>query len=155
MSNPYLSLYVHLIWGTYERQSLITADIEDQLYRCIHTECDKLRTNLLAIGGIENHVHLLISLPATLSVSTLVKQLKGSSSHFVTHELNRPNFKWQGGYGAFSISRSAIPRVKEYIHHQKEHHRNNTLLDSLERDEEPPQINPSPLPQSPQETSQY
>ena len=136
MSSPYLSLYVHLIWSVKHRQPLLTTDIEPSVYRCINAECERCRALLLAVGGIETHVHLLIAFPPTLALSQLVKQIKGSSSHFVTHELQRPDFFWQGGYGAFTLHRSHVPRVQDYINRQKEHHANNTLIAILEQDEE-------------------
>jgi putative transposase len=136
MSNPYLSLYVHLIWSTYQRQPTLTEDIEESVYRYLHTQCESQRAVLLAIGGIETHIHLLVKLPSSLSVGGLVKQLKGSSSRFISYDLERPSFKWQGGYGAFTMQRSLVPRVQDYIHHQKEHHRANTLKAILEKDEE-------------------
>ncbi len=79
---------------------------------------------MLAIGGVEGHVHVLVRIPTTVSVAGLVKQIKGSSSHLVTHRLGgRETFKWQGGYGAFTVSKENVPAVRRYVLRQKEHHR--------------------------------
>ena len=72
-------------------------------------------------------MHVLLRLPATVTIATLVKQLKGSSSHLANHEILPRGFKWQGGYSASSVSRRALPRVRDYILNQEEHHRDGTI----------------------------
>ena len=79
---------------------------------------------MLAIRGIEDHVHLLVRLPPSLAPATLVKRVKGSSSHAVNHATGiHRTFQWQGGYGAFSISKRHVPIAGNYILRQEEHHR--------------------------------
>jgi REP element-mobilizing transposase RayT len=86
------------------------------------------------LGGIEDHLHLLVRLPTTLAIATLLKEVKGSSSHLVTHEI-RPGefFKWQGAYGAFTLAKADVPRVIDYIRNQREHHAAQTLHMDWER----------------------
>ncbi len=105
--------------------------------RALGAECARLNAEVLAIGGVEDHVHLLLRLPATLSLSELLKQLKGTSAHLVTHQL-APGafFKWQGGYAAFSVSPRHLRQVADYIANQRHHHRTDTLLPALEPDAE-------------------
>jgi REP element-mobilizing transposase RayT len=92
---------------------------------------------VIAIGGIEDHVHVLLRFPTTVSIALLVQRLKGASSHFVTHVAKAPNaFKWQGGYGAFTLTKRAVPLVRSYVLNQAEHHRQGTLYRELERTEE-------------------
>jgi REP element-mobilizing transposase RayT len=87
-----------------------------------------MRIDLLAVGGMDDHVHLLVRLPSTISIADAVKQLKGSSSHFANHEVEKSAaFRWQGSYGAFSVSERILPRVRRYIANQEQHHRNRTL----------------------------
>jgi len=107
------------------------------LSRALGAECARLNAEVLAIGGVEDHVHLLLRLPATLSLSELLKQLKGTSAHLVTHQL-APDafFKWQGGYAAFSVSPRHLRQVADYIANQRHHHRTDTLLPLLEPDAE-------------------
>ncbi len=82
----------------------------------------------IATGGIENHVHILTSFPPALSISELVKRIKGSSSHFMNEEVLEPGlFQWQGSYGAFSVSDRALSRVKDYVLNQQEHHKSGTV----------------------------
>ena len=109
MRSPHTQLYAHCVWATWDRLPLLTSDIRDVVYGTIANECKKLGCHAIAIGGIDNHIHVLVRYPPTVTIAALIKQIKGSSSHFITHEL-RPNqfFKWQGAYGAFSISQAAL-----------------------------------------------
>ncbi len=88
----------------------------------------------MAIGGDVDHVHLLVRFPTTVSVATLLKEVKGASSHLVNHEITPADFfKWQGAYGAFTISKDDVKAVTHYINHQKARHATNTLIDDWER----------------------
>jgi REP element-mobilizing transposase RayT len=89
----------------------------------MRAECTRLGVELLALGGTENHVHVLVEIPSSVSVAALVKQLKGVSSHLVTHGSGESSpFKWQGGYGAFTLSGDDIPACRRYIEDQERHH---------------------------------
>lgn len=123
MRSSYTRLYIHLIWGTWDRLPLITPEIESSLYAGIAKKCYELKCTPLAIGGIADHVHLLVRLHAATSVSLLAKEVKGSSSHLVTHVLKPGQFfKWQGSYGAVSCREQDIPRLKAYVENQRVHH---------------------------------
>lgn len=133
MRRPFTQLYVHLVWATWDRLSLITPAVERLVYPAIQAECEKLGAEVLEIGGIEDHVHLLCRIPTTLSIAELAKQVKGASSHLVTHRSGTGrSFKWQGGYGTFTVSRSGVPQVRSYIQRQREHHEANRLDDDFE-----------------------
>jgi REP element-mobilizing transposase RayT len=100
---------------------------------CCLAECGKLNCHILALNGVENHVHLLVSQPATLSVAHLAKQIKGSTSFFVNkRHLFDGHFQWQHDYAAFSVSRWDRTKIIAYIERQKEHHANGTTLARLE-----------------------
>ena len=89
----------------------------------------------LAIGGVADHVHTLLSLPTTLSISKAMQLLKGNSSKWLREtfpELRPQGFAWQEGFGAFSIGISGVDDTVRYIHNQEEHHRKKTLADELE-----------------------
>lgn len=133
MRHNKLSLFYHLVWSTWDRAPLITPDIEKILYREIEHEVLLMKCKVLAIGGIEDHVHLLLEMPPTISVSQSVKQIKGASSLFVNDTL-RPThkFKWQASYAAFSVSRWDTETIIGYIGKQKEHHAAGTLNPLLE-----------------------
>jgi putative transposase len=137
MSGNYTELYVHLVWATWDRLPLITVEFQEQLYACVVAKCEELNCQVIALGGVEDHVHLLVRLAASESVSKVVKEVKGASSHLMTHVL-QPDifFKWQGSYGAFTVSSEAVPGVRQYILSQKEHHEANDLVADWERCEQ-------------------
>jgi putative transposase len=126
-------LYLHLVWATWDRLPLLTPELQPVVYDCIQAECKRLRVEAIAIGGIEDHVHLLVRIPTTISVAELVKQVKGASSHFVTHELSGGGtFTWQGGYGAFTVSKRNVPIVREYVSRQEKHHSDRSFIRGCE-----------------------
>jgi REP element-mobilizing transposase RayT len=114
---------IHLVWATAGRQDLITPEIERAVHRCLAAQAAGLGCEVLALGGTTNHVHLLVKLPTQVPVAALAHQVKGASSHLVRSELEGQRaFRWQVGYGAFSVSQSDVPAVKAYIRDQKSHH---------------------------------
>ncbi len=127
-------LYVHIVWATWDRIPLITPDLEAAIYAVIANKYQQLQCLPIAIGGIEDHVHLLVRLHPSASVSTLVKEVKGASSHLViTMLMPGHGFRWQGGYGAFTLAPPDTKRVRSYVLSQKEHHHSGKLLPLLER----------------------
>jgi putative transposase len=126
-------VYVHLVWATWDRLPMLPPGVRERVHNCLRGECARMGGDALAIGGIDDHVHLLVRLPPTVSLSAFVKQLKGASSHFANHEIkSNLTFKWQGGYGAFSVSRRLIPLVHDYILRQEEHHRTGAIYAEVE-----------------------
>jgi putative transposase len=129
MRDTFTQLYIHFTWATWDRLPLITPDIQQVIYATIIAECQKLGCTVIAVGGIEDHVHLLTGFPTTLAVFEIIKQVKGSSSHFITHEI-KPGvfFKWQGSYAAFTVSHDAIDIVAKYIRNQAVHHHQKSMI---------------------------
>jgi len=135
------------VWATWDRLPLLTGEIRPTVYDCMQAECTGLGVDLVAIGGIEDHVHVLVRTPPSISVSYLVQQLKGVSSHMVNHTIPKDYaFRWQGAYGAFSVSKRLVPLARNYIAHQEEHHRAGTLFGSLEPRSTAPHVDPSGAP---------
>ncbi len=97
------------------------------VYAAIVRQCETLKCTVIAIGGVEDHVHLLVGFPPTLAVSELVKKVKGSSSRLANSKDDR-FFKWQGGYGAFTVSRRSLDQVADYIRNQEMHHREKSFI---------------------------
>jgi REP element-mobilizing transposase RayT len=90
-----------------------------------------------AIGGVEDHVHVAVSIPPRLALSDFVGQLKGGSTHWVTHlSVHAQPFAWQQDYGALSFGKQALPKVVEYIHAQPDRHRTQQVSPAMERTEE-------------------
>jgi putative transposase len=126
-------IYVHFVWTTWKRLPLVTEQIEGPMYAAILQKCRDLKCHPLAIGGIPDHVHLLVGLHPTISVSSLIGSVKGVSSHLVTHRLQSDTaFKWQNGYAAFTLRHSDLADLKGYIHGQKQHHAHNQLIPDYE-----------------------
>lgn len=133
MRENFTQLYLHCVWATWDCLPLIPPDIREEIYAAITQPCQEMECTVIAVGGIEDHVHLLACISATISVLQLMKEVKGSSSHLVAHQL-KPNqfFKWQGGYGAFTVSYCELNRVANYIRNQAIHHRRRSIVPSLE-----------------------
>lgn len=115
-------VYVHPVWATWNREPWIDEAWESRLHACLRQASTDLGCPVLAVGGVADHVHLLVRLPTTVTIADLVKQAKGTSSHWVNHEAAGPSFRWQGRYAAISVSPSSIDRVRAYIERQREHH---------------------------------
>ena len=127
------TLFVHLVWSTWDRLPLLTEDTSRRMYHAMAAKCQELGVEVIAIGGVEDHVHLLARMPPTLSVADLMKHVKGTSSHLFTHQLAPGQFfKWQGAYGACSVSPRHVAGVSDYIARQKERHATGSLVEQLE-----------------------
>ncbi len=124
------SVFVHVVWATWDRSPLLTEAIRTVAYRTIGAKCEQLGAQMLAIGGVADHVHLLVRLPTALSVAMLVKEVKGTSGHALAQlAMARGEFfKWQGAYGAFSVSSRDLDMVVAYIKNQEEHHRQRDAI---------------------------
>ena len=133
MRRPYTQLYIHLVFSTWDRLPLITPEIKSRIYPHILSKLQTLNCEPIIIGGVSDHVHLLIRINTNITIGNLVKEIKGSSSHLVTHVITPGEFfMWQGGYGAFTVSKNNLKKVAGYIKNQKEHHRNNDLWVEME-----------------------
>ena len=144
MREPYTQLYVHLVWSTWDRLPVLTDEMRDTIYRCIQAGCTALNCELIAIGGTDDHIHALVRLPAVLAIAELVKKIKGSSSHLVNHSAcGIKDFRWQGAYAAFTLSKDGIPSVSSYIARQEEHHRLKTTDKDMEVGWAEPEIHPA------------
>lgn len=134
MREPFHALYLHLLWATWNRLPLLDSEAERVVYPALLAEARKAGGQVCAIGGVEDHVHVLLRTPTTICVADLVKKLKGVSSHLVNDRPDAPDFfRWQGGYGAFTVSRWDVRRVQGYVLRQREHHRTGRLSATLER----------------------
>ena len=134
MSAPYTQLFVHLVWSTWDRLPLITPEIGGRLLGCLRAKCEDLGCACLASEWVADHVHLIVRYPASVSVSALVGQLKGSSSHLANQILtDGGTFRWQHGFGAFSISKRSLDRAISYVMNQKNHHAEGTTFAQMER----------------------
>jgi REP element-mobilizing transposase RayT len=118
MSHTYANNFIHCVFSTKDRRSLIPATRSAELYAYLGGIARGEGFSLAAAGGTANHVHLLFVLPADYTLAHAVQKLKGNSSRWMGRD-----FSWQEGYGAFSVSSSQVEVVKGYIQNQEEHHR--------------------------------
>lgn len=138
MAHNYSRLFYHFVWATWDRTPLLTGEIEARAYSLLRGQCSAMDAKLHAVGGIDNHVHLLVSLPATVSVAEFVKSAKGVSSRALNEAFARPawSFKWQGRYGVHTVSPSQVGIITGYVENQKRHHATGDLWLSSEQAEE-------------------
>ena len=131
--HSFVSCLVHCGWGSKERRLLITPELQDRLWPYLGGIARENRIKALMVGGVEDHVHALLSIPSTLSVAKSVQLLKGNSSKWIHDTFkDRGDFEWQEGYGAFSVGISGVKDTTEYIHGQAEHHRKTSFKEELE-----------------------
>jgi len=129
-------LYYHFVWATKERNPFITQDIEPVLYGYIIGKAQALSCIIHAIGGMENHIHLVASVPPKLSIADFVQNVKGSSTHYLNNDLinTQVHFGWQRGYGVFSLGRKQLDEAVAYVRDQKRHHGQGNIISPLEQD---------------------
>jgi putative transposase len=130
MAQTFASLLTHVIFSTKNREPLIAREFQAELWAYLGGIVRNLDGKALVINGTADHVHLLVSLPPTVSVADAVRVIKANSSKWL-HQKRHASFAWQNGYGAFSVSSSAAPEVIEYIRRQEEHHRRMTFQEEL------------------------
>ncbi|MBW4619902.1 MAG: IS200/IS605 family transposase [Cyanosarcina radialis HA8281-LM2] len=129
-------LYYHLVWATKERLPLIKLELEVPLYNYIIGKSDAKNCIVHAIGGIEHHIHLVVSIPPQLSIADFVKTIKGSSTYYINNNVLSPKsnkFAWQEGDGVFSLGSKQLEQAVIYVQNQKIHHLEKTEIASLEQ----------------------
>jgi REP element-mobilizing transposase RayT len=134
MPQSLVSLTTHIVFSTKNREPFIDPDFALRPYGYVGGIITNTKSVMLAAGGVEDHIHLLVSLGRTISIADLIRNVKTNSSHWV-HETfpTRSMFGWQSGYGAFSVSKSVIERVKGYIANQLAHHEKETFKEEFLR----------------------
>jgi putative transposase len=124
MANTYSSLCYHIVFSTRNRIHDIKPEVEDRVWAYIGGVARKHNMVALQVGGIEDHIHALVIAPPVYAPSQIAQFLKGDSSKWIHEEFPAMRgFAWQDGYGAFTVSKSNIPEVIDYIRSQREHHR--------------------------------
>lgn len=132
MSHSYISALYHCVFSTKERRKTITEELQERLWPYIGGIARENHMRLLAIGGVEDHVHLLLSIPSTLTIAKAMQLIKGGSSKWVHDTFSHhKDFEWQEGYGAFSVGISQVPDTKAYIANQREHHRTKSFQEEF------------------------
>ena len=124
MSHSYYNIWIHVIWATKERKPMIEPSIENEVFTFIKDQFIENNCRVGIINGMPDHIRCLFSINPNKSIAELIKQVKGSSSHYINqNDLVKEKFAWQTGYAAYSVSNSVKGKVFEYIKNQKVHHK--------------------------------
>jgi len=132
MAHTYVSGLVHCVFSTKLRRNLIKPEFQPDLWAFLGGIARKNKFKALIIGGTENHVHILLSLPADMPLAKAMQLMKGASSRWM-NETHTKNFAWQEGYGAFTVGISQKANTIAYIQSQAEHHRKRSFEEEFMR----------------------
>jgi putative transposase len=131
MGSTYLSLHYHLVFGTKNREPLIASEWRSRLHEYLGGTISGLGGFPQGIGGMADHVHILLGLKATHCLADVLRELKKASSMWVHETMNLPSFAWQEGYAAFTVSATARESVRNYVANQEEHHCQKSFREEL------------------------
>ena len=133
--NVHWELFYHFVWHTKANAPMLTGDVGALAYEFLsHRVLETPEAHLHAVGGIEDHCHLAVSLPPTVELAKWIGQLKGACSHETNHGPSGLHaIEWQTGYGVVSFGRKDLPWVVQYIRNQRAHHYGGRVFDRLER----------------------
>jgi len=134
MRGDKVEIYIHLIWTVWDREPLISPELEESLYKLTRAMIERHDATVISIGGVADHVHLLVRSASTTRVCDMVKDAKGAASRLIHQTVN--GFKWRPTYAAFSVSRWDVSALAGYIANQKQHHAKGTIKAQLEQNDE-------------------
>ena len=127
MPSTHLSLHYHLVFSTKERYPLIASEWRESLHAYLGGVVKGIDGTPLAIGGVVDHVHLLVGLRATHRLDYVLRDIKADSSGWVHKAIGQKKFEWQSGYLGLTVSPSQLEKVRRYILNQEQHHRRKTF----------------------------
>lgn len=128
MANTYTQIHIHAVFAVQNRECIIHRTWKDELYKYITGIAQNYKHKVLAINGMPDHVHLLFGFRPSQSLSDLMQDIKGSTSKWINEKgFIQEKFSWQEGYGAFSYTKSDVPKVIQYIADQEEHHKKKSF----------------------------
>lgn len=132
MANTFASLHYHLIFSTKDREPWLRPDIQERVWAFLGGVARENGMKALQVGGMADHVHVVIGASTSMAISKVAKLLKGGSSLWIKDEFpGMRGFAWQDGYGAFSVSKSNLSEVICYVQNQREHHRMKTFQEEF------------------------
>jgi REP element-mobilizing transposase RayT len=128
MANTYTQIYIQIIFSVKNRESFIPKTKKEELHKYITGIVENKKCKMLSINSVPDHIHIFIGLHPSISISELVKSIKIASNDKINDDKwIRSKFEWQGGFGAFSYSKSQIDTVCKYIQDQEEHHKHQSF----------------------------
>ena len=130
MANTYTQIHIQAVFAVQNRQCLIRKVWKDELYKYITGIIQNYDHKVLQINGVSDHIHILFGMRPTQSLSDLMQKVKQDSSKWINNKgFVNGKFSWQAGYGAFSYSKSQIPRIINYIQNQENHHKKESFIE--------------------------
>jgi putative transposase len=130
MAQSLSKVVLHIIFSTKDRESWLDSDVRPRMHAYLAAVCRDLGAQLVRVGGVADHVHIVTTLPRTLSQAQMIERIKKVSSKWIkTLDARYRGFFWQRGYGALSVSPSQLDAVLQYVDTQQEHHRTRTFQD--------------------------
>jgi putative transposase len=133
MRHTYSCVWIHLIWATKNRERVLLKEQGEKLFDHLIKKGKELDISFERLNIQAEHVHALINLPTNQPLKEFMNKIKGGSSYWLNKEVFKSQFKWQRGYGAYSVSASQLETVKRYIERQNEHHKQMTFSKEFER----------------------
>ncbi len=134
MANTYTQIHIQTVFAVSNRQSLISSKWENELFKYITGIIQNYGHKVLQINGTTDHIHIVFGMRPNQSLSELMKNVKQDSSAWINKKgYINGRFSWQAGFGAFSYSKSELPRVIEYVRNQKQHHKKESFIDEYLR----------------------
>ena len=128
MAQSLSKVVLHIIFSTKDRESWLDSDVRPRMHAYLAAVCRDLGAQLVRVGGVADHVHIVTTLPRTLSQAQMIERIKKVSSKWIkTLDARYRGFFWQRGYGAFSVSPSQLDAVLQYVDTQQEHHRTRSF----------------------------
>jgi REP element-mobilizing transposase RayT len=132
MAGTYTSLHYHIVFSTKDREPWITPDIEGRIWGYLATVARQHEMTPAKVSGLDDHIHMVVAIPPTLAISKAVQILKGSSSRWIRQTFpDLDMFRWQDGYGAFTVSTSVLPATISYVERQRAAHRAKSFQDEF------------------------
>ena len=132
------NILIHVVWATYQRRSLMGADVDGWLAHYLKMKAQELDASLIAVGNASDHVHVVASIPAKLALSELVNRIKGASSRAAKLEFPSSSIAWQESYWAESFTPHSVQPLLSYVAAQRHHHQHSALVERWEAEEPPP-----------------
>ena len=128
MAQSLSKVIVHIIFSTKDREPWLGSEVRPRMHAYLATVCRDIGAELVRVGGVADHVHIVTLLPRTVSQAQLIEEIKKASSKWIKAvDARYRGFFWQRGYGAFSVSPSQLDSVVQYVEAQQEHHRTRTF----------------------------
>lgn len=132
MPQSLAKVYLHIIFSTKNREPVLAEHWRDELFHVLGGTANNIGCQSLIVGGVADHVHMLIQLGRTITIADAVGRIKSASSGWINDRRKTPSqFHWQGGYAVFSVSQSNVEEVREYIRNQPERHAKQSFQDEL------------------------